>query len=80
MRVGDELVWADSPAQLAGHINPADGEPMVVNYGPNLHGRSQSHTGTEVRIAARGPGAFNVLGITDQTDLFHTMARALALE
>jgi alkaline phosphatase len=58
----------------------ADGAQMVVNYATNLHGRSQSHTGTEVRIAAQGPQAANVAGVTDQTDLFHTMARALGLE
>jgi alkaline phosphatase len=28
------------------------------------------HTGTEVRIAAMGPQAANVAGVTDQTDLF----------
>jgi alkaline phosphatase len=53
---------------------------MVVNYGTNLAGRSQSHTGTEVRIAAQGRKAANVVGVTDQTDLFHTMAMALGLE
>jgi alkaline phosphatase len=31
-------------------------------------------------IAAKGPQAANVLGITNQTDLFHTLARALGLE
>jgi alkaline phosphatase len=31
-------------------------------------------------VAAQGPQAAGVLGITDQTDLFHTMARALGLE
>ncbi len=68
-----------SPGQIATLIT-ADDVPMVVNYGTNLPGRSQSHTGTEVRIAASGPQAANVVGITDQTDLFHTMARALRLE
>jgi alkaline phosphatase len=57
-----------------------DGQPMVVNYATNLDGRSQSHTGTQVRIAAQGPQAANVVGITNQTDLFHTMSRALGLE
>jgi alkaline phosphatase len=52
---------------------------MVVNYATNLDGRSQSHTGTQVRIAAQGPQAANVVGVTDQTDLFTTMARALGL-
>jgi alkaline phosphatase len=68
-----------SPGAIATLIT-ADGQPMVVNYATNLHGRSQSHTGTEVRIAAQGPQAANVVGITDQTDLFHTMARALGIE
>ena len=40
---------------------------------------SQQHTGTQVRIAAKGPQAANVLGVTDQTDLFFTMRRALGL-
>jgi alkaline phosphatase len=52
----------------------------VVNYATNLDGRSQSHTGTEVRIAAQGPQGANVVGVTNQTDLFHTMARTLGLE
>lgn len=58
----------------------ADGANMTVNYGTNLHGRSQEHTGSQVRIAAQGPQAANVVGVTDQTDLFHAMARALGLD
>ena len=68
-----------SPGAIATLIT-ADGQPMVVNYATNLDGRSQSHTGTEVRIAAQGPQGANVVGVTNQTDLFHTMARALGLE
>ena len=68
-----------SPGAIATLIT-ADGQPMVVNYATNLPGRSQSHTGTEVRVAAEGPRRANVLGITDQTDLFHTMSRTLGLE
>jgi alkaline phosphatase len=49
-----------------------EGQPMTLNYATNLDGRSQSHTGTEVRRAAPGPHAPNVVGITDQTDRFHT--------
>jgi alkaline phosphatase len=67
-----------SPGAIATLITK-DGEPMVLNYGTNLPGRSQSHTGTQVRIAAQGPQAANVVGVTDQTDLFHTMRRALGL-
>jgi alkaline phosphatase len=68
-----------SPGAIATLITN-EGQPMVVNYATNLDGRSQSHTGTEVRVAAQGPQAANVVGITNQTDLFHTMARALGLE
>jgi alkaline phosphatase len=68
-----------SPGAIATLITK-DKAPMVISYATNLDGRSQSHTGTQVRIAAQGPQAANVLGITDQTDLFHTMARALGLE
>lgn len=57
-----------------------DGVPMTVSYATNLPGRWQQHTGTQVRIAAQGPQAANVVGVTDQTELFHTMARALGLE
>ena len=67
-----------SPGAIATIITH-EGQPMVVNYATNLDGRSQSHTGTEVRVAAQGPQAANVLGITNQTDLFHTMARALGV-
>jgi len=59
-----------------------EGSPMVVNYSTvaGLPAASQDHTGTEVRLAAQGPQAANVLGITNQTDLFHTMARAIGIE
>lgn len=40
---------------------------------------SMSHTGTQLRIAASGPGASRVDGLTDQTDNFYTIAGALGL-
>ena len=67
-----------SPGSIATLIT-ADNQPMVVNYATNLPGRSMSHTGTEIRVAAQGPQAANVVGITDQTDLHYTIARALDL-
>ena len=60
-------------------VTPKEGQPMMINDATST-GSSQSHTGTEVRIAAQGPQAANVLGITDQTDLFHTLGRALGVE
>jgi len=48
-----------------------------VAPGPNA---SQQHTGSEVRIAAEGPQAANVVGVIDETDEFTMMARALGLK
>jgi alkaline phosphatase len=56
-----------------------DHTPMAMSYGTNVYHRSMEHTGTEVRIAAMGPQAANVVGILDQTDLFRLMLRALDL-
>lgn len=68
-----------SPGAISTLIT-ADGAEMVVSYATNLPGRVQDHTGTQVRIAAQGPQAANVVGVTDNTSLFHTMARAAGLE
>jgi alkaline phosphatase len=56
-----------------------DGADMTISYATAEITESQQHTGTQVRIAGVGPQAANVLGVTNQTDLFFTMARALAL-
>ena len=71
----------------AGSITPGltatlitkDGADMTISYGTAPAGSSQEHTGTQVRIAAGGPQAANVLGVTDQTQLFGTMTRALGI-
>jgi alkaline phosphatase len=57
----------------------ADDANMTISYATSDITGSQQHTGTEVRIAAGGPQAANVLGVTNQTDLFFTMQRALGL-
>jgi alkaline phosphatase len=57
----------------------ADDAPMTLSYGTAPAGGSQEHTGTQVRIAGYGPRAANVVGLTDQTDLFSTIADALSL-
>lgn len=67
---------AKSPGQTATLIT-RDGVPMTINYATNTPGQSQEHTGTQVRIAGYGPQAANVVGVTNQTDLFHTIGRAL---
>jgi len=56
-----------------------DNANLTISYATSEITGSQQHTGTEVRIAAGGPQAANVLGVTNQTDLFFTMRRALGL-
>lgn len=68
------------PGNLSTLLTKGDQSLMTVNYGTRPHGQSQDHTGSQVRIAAQGPQAASVVGVTNQTDLFHTMARALGLE
>ncbi|WP_374256457.1 alkaline phosphatase [Yokenella regensburgei] len=60
-------------------LNTKDGAVMVMSYG-NSEEESMEHTGTQLRIAAYGPQAANVVGLTDQTDLFFTMKNALGLK
>ncbi|MEO6472585.1 MAG: alkaline phosphatase [Aeromicrobium sp.] len=56
-----------------------EGSPMTLSYGTAPSGGSQQHTGTQLRIAGYGPQAANIEGLTDQTDLFFTISRALKL-
>lgn len=56
-----------------------DDANMTINYATTTYPGSQQHTGTEVRVAAKGPQAANVLGITNQTDLNTTFRRALGV-
>ncbi|MBM7060591.1 alkaline phosphatase [Pseudomonas sp. UL073] len=60
-------------------LTTKDGAPMAVSYGTS-EGDSQEHTGSQLRIAAYGPRAANVTGLTDQTDLFFTIVNALDLK
>ncbi|WP_033296153.1 alkaline phosphatase [Amycolatopsis jejuensis] len=69
---------AKSPGQTATLVTN-EGANMTLNYGTALPGSSMEHTGTQVRIAAYGPQAANVVGLTNQTDLFGTVKRALRL-
>lgn len=64
-------------AGLISVLRTDEGGLLTVSYGTNGYHRSQDHTGTQVRIAAMGPQASNVLGVIDQTDLFGIMRRAL---
>lgn len=73
--------------------SPVDGSVITVAYGTSSGQMyaddanasfdevesSMSHTGSQLRIAASGPGAQRVNGLTDQTDVFYTIAGALGL-
>lgn len=61
------------PLGLSGTVQTKDGSPLRLAYGTAPAGASQEHTGSEVRIAAKGPQATNVLGITDETDTYDTL-------
>jgi alkaline phosphatase len=78
-----QIVPAPSPADhspgVFSTLTTADGANMTISYATNVPGRSQEHTGTQIRIAAQGPQAANVVGVSDQTQLFDTMARALGV-
>jgi alkaline phosphatase len=56
-----------------------EGVPLYINYATAAIGASQQHTGSEVRIAAQGTQAANVVGVIDQTDENALMKRALGL-
>jgi alkaline phosphatase/streptomycin-6-phosphatase len=68
-----------TPPGLSSTLVTDEGQQLKVNYSTNTPGQSQEHTGTQVRIAAQGPQAYRVLGVTNQTDLFTTISEALRL-
>lgn len=75
-----QLVYpGETTLGLTRTLTTNEGQPMTVAYGTADEGGSQMHTGTQLRVAASGPQAANVMGLTDQTDLFFTIQRALKL-
>ncbi|MBN5273047.1 alkaline phosphatase [Serratia marcescens] len=75
-----QIVAADAKAPgLTRTLTTKDGVPMTLSYG-NSEEESQGHTGTQLRVAAYGPHAANVVGLTDQTDLFFTMRDAMGIK
>ena len=72
-------IVGSTPPGLSVNLQTVEGGSMIVSYGTAEAGGSQQHTGSQVRVAGYGPGAANLLGLTDQTDLFFTSAGALEL-
>ena len=75
-----QIVDSAPPTSLSTAVTTVDGTVMKISYGTAAAGGSQQHTGSQLRIAGYGPGAANVVGLTDQTDTFFTMSRALRLD
>ncbi|HEX3288063.1 MAG TPA: alkaline phosphatase [Mycobacterium sp.] len=67
---------------LTVNLTTADNTTMTVSYGTSgdTGVEDQTHTGTQVRVAAYGPRAANVVALTDETDLFFTMTDALGIK
>lgn len=76
-----QIVAPDTKAPgLTQALNTKDGAVMAISYGTAEADESQEHTGSQLRVAAYGPRAANVVGLTDQTDLFFTMRDAMGLK
>ncbi|MGL9724601.1 alkaline phosphatase [Sodalis sp. (in: enterobacteria)] len=76
-----QIIEADAKAPgLTQALITKDGAVMAISYGNSEDAESQGHTGTQLRIAAYGPHAANVSGLTDQTDLFYTLRDAMGLK
>ncbi|WP_033262816.1 alkaline phosphatase [Amycolatopsis vancoresmycina] len=74
-----QIVEPTATPGLTATLITNEGANMTLAYGTAEAGGSQSHTGTQVRIAGLGPQAANIVGLTNQTDLFGTLKRALKL-
>ena len=74
----------DHPAGLMSTLTTADKASMTIGYATNVlccaTDHDMEHTGVQVRIAAMGPGAQQVSGLHDMTDVFHMIAKAIGLE
>lgn len=76
-----QIVEAGSrTAGVTATLTTADNAPMTISYATAAKdGDSQEHTGTQIRVAATGPEASRVEGVTNQTDLFTTMTTAMSI-
>jgi alkaline phosphatase len=75
-----QIVDSTPPTALSTAVKTLEGGVMKISYGTAAEGGSQQHTGSQLRIAGYGPGAANVVGLTDQTDTFTTITRALGVK
>ncbi|MCW2821919.1 MAG: phoA [Marmoricola sp.] len=72
-----QIVDSNTPGLTARLATP-EGSEMTVSYGTAEAGGSQQHTGSQVRVAGYGPGAGNVVGLIDQTDLHFIIKKTVS--
>lgn len=82
---GDTLVIVTADHAHAGQIvggasagndvrlRTADDRDMIIAYATRDGDGSERHTGATAPVAGYGPGAANISGLVDQTDLFFIM-------
>lgn len=82
-----QITYNDAPtAGRTTKLTTADGSAMTVNFATSKTNEDkdalggQEHTGAQLRVAASGPGAANVTGQIDQTDLFFLVNNALGID
>ncbi len=81
--VGEDASGSGLPTGYSTNLLTKDGQTLSLTYGtagyggpgaaPTTAPPSQQHTGTVVPVWANGPGALDVLGTNDHTDLFDTL-------
>ena len=71
-----QIVMDDKGGIETATVTTADGDPMTVAYSTTYREAGDSkatHTGTQIRVAAIGPGSERVTGVIDQTELHAIM-------
>lgn len=80
--VGEDASGSGIPTGYSTNLTTKDGQTLSLTYGtagynpggaPVAAPPSQQHTGAAVPVWASGPGALDVLGTNDHTDLFETL-------
>jgi len=76
---GQIIANRSSSPGLTLSLRTKDDAVMTVNYANDDNGGA-AHTGSQLRVAAYGPRAFNVSGLLDQTDIYFIIRDALSLK
>lgn len=80
--VGEDAIGAGIPTGYSTNLLTKDGQTLSLTYGtagynpggaPVAVPPSQQHTGAVVPVWGSGPGALDVLGTNDHTDLFDVL-------